>query len=96
MKFFVEFQLKPGNKKKAMGTFELRGPNRNPGVSLQGAWIGKNEEVIFVLVESTNETLLVNAANSWGQFGDYQITPVIDLEQYEPSLQRDYPASTIT
>jgi Domain of unknown function (DUF3303) len=82
MKFFVEFQLKPGNKEKAMETFELRGPNRNPGVTLQGAWIGKNEEVIFVLVESTDETLLVNAANSCGQFGDYQITPVIDLEQY--------------
>ena len=82
MKFFVKFQLKPGNKKKLLELFELRGPNRNPGVTLKGAWIGKKEEVIYVLAESDDETLLVNAAQAWGQCGDYEITPVIDLEQY--------------
>jgi uncharacterized protein DUF3303 len=82
MKFFVEFQLKPGNKKKVMDVFELRGPNRNLGVTLQGAWIGKNEDVIYVLAESSDEALLVKAAQSWGKYGDYQITPVIALEQY--------------
>jgi Domain of unknown function (DUF3303) len=82
MKFFVEFQLKPGNKMKVLELFELRGPNRNPGVTLKGAWIGKNEEVIYVLAESEDDTLLVNAAQAWGKFGDYEITPVIDLEQY--------------
>ena len=82
MKFFVEFELKPGNKNKMIEAFELRGSNRNPGVTLRGAWIGKNEEVVFVLAESDNEDLLVKAAQSWGEYGDYKITPVIDLEQY--------------
>jgi len=82
MKFFVEFQLKPGNKQKIMEAFELRGPNRSPGVTLQGAWTAKNEEVIYVLAESADEALLVNAAQSWRKYGDYQITPVIDLDQY--------------
>src|SRR3954468_19967649 len=52
MKFFVEFQLKPGNKEKVLELFELQGPNRKPGVTFKGAWIGKNEEVIYVLAES--------------------------------------------
>ena len=82
MKFFVQFKLKPGNKQKVLELFELRGPNRNPGVTLKGAWIGKKEDVIFVLAESDDETILENAAQEWGQFGEYQITPVIDLEQY--------------
>ena len=82
MKFFVEFQLKPGNKTKIMEAFELGGPNRNPGVTLQGVWIAKNEEVIYVIAESADEALLINAAQSWGKYGDYQITPVIDLDQY--------------
>lgn len=82
MKFFVEFQLKPGNKKQMMEAFDVRGPNRNPGVALRGAWIGKNEEVIYVLAESDDEDLLVKAAQTWGKYGDYEITPVMDLEQY--------------
>ena len=82
MKFFVEFELKPGNKEKLVEAFELRGPNRNPGVTFLGAWIGKNEEVIFVLAESPNDELLAKAAQSWGQYGDYQITPVIALDEY--------------
>jgi hypothetical protein len=82
MKFFVEFQLKPGNKQKVLELFELQGPNRNPVVTLKGEWIGKNEEVIYVLAESEDETLLGNAAQAWGKFGNNEITPVIDLEQF--------------
>ncbi len=82
IKFFVEFQLNPGNKGKVLALFELRGPNRHPGVELKNAWIGKKEEVIFVLAESADETLLLNAAKAWGEFGAYKITPVIDLDQY--------------
>jgi hypothetical protein len=82
MKFFVEFQLQPGNKRKVLELFELRGPSRNPGVALKNAWIAKNDEVIYVLAESEDETHLVNAAKAWGEFGAYKITPVIDLEQY--------------
>jgi len=51
-------------------------------VTLQGAWIAKNEEMIYVIAESEDEALLVNAAQSWGKYGDYQITPVIELDQY--------------
>jgi hypothetical protein len=82
MKFFVKCQLKPGNKKKVMEAFELRGPNRNPGVAFRGAWIGKSEEVIYVLAECANEELLRKAAQGWGDFGDYEITPVIDFDEY--------------
>jgi hypothetical protein len=82
MKFFVTCQLKPGNKKKVMEAFELRGPNRNPGVAFRGAWIGKGEEVIFVLAECANEELLHKAAEGWGDFGEYEITPVIDFDEY--------------
>jgi hypothetical protein len=82
MKFFIEFQLKPGNKKKVMELFEQQGPNRNPGVSLRGAWIGKNEEVIFVLAEAADEELLAKAGQVWRSYGDYEVTPVIDLDQY--------------
>ena len=82
MKFFVEFELKPGNKEKVMEAFELRGPNRNPGVTLLGVWIGKSEEVIYVLAESPHDELLAKAAQTWGRFGDYQITPVIALDEY--------------
>lgn len=35
-----------------------------------------------MLAESEDETLLVNTAQAWGMFGDHEITPVIDLEQY--------------
>jgi hypothetical protein len=34
------------------------------------------------LLQSESEALLVTAAQEWQKFGDCQITPVIDLEQY--------------
>jgi len=82
MKFFVQLKLKPGTKEKVLEAFELRGPNRNPGVTLLGAWIGKNDDVIFVLVESTDEAHLLDAAKSWSAFGDYKITPVMAYDEY--------------
>jgi hypothetical protein len=82
MKFMVEFSIKPGNKDKAIQAFEQRGPNRSPGVTYRGAWIGKNSEVVFVLVESADESLVTSAAKSWTESGQFRVTQVIDLEQF--------------
>ena len=82
MKFLVQFHPKHNGKQKLLEAFEVRGPNKNPGVTLKVAWIAKNEETVFALVESDDEKLVVDAARSWTTSGDYQITPVIDWEQY--------------
>ena len=82
MKFMVEFPVRPGNKNKALEAFEQRGPNRSPGVTFQGAWIGKNSDVVFALVESAEESLVAIAAKSWTETGNFRITPVIDLERF--------------
>jgi Protein of unknown function (DUF3303) len=82
MKYMVEFSVKSGNKNKAVQAFEQRGPNRNPGVTFRGAWIGKNSDVVFVLVESADESLVTSAAKSWAELGDFRITQVIDVEQF--------------
>jgi hypothetical protein len=82
MKYIVEFRVKPGNKNSAFELFEQRGPSRNPGVIFRGAWIAKREDVIFVLAESNDETLVTQAAKSWSASGDFRLTEVIDVEQY--------------
>jgi gamma-glutamyl-gamma-aminobutyrate hydrolase PuuD len=82
MKFMVEFRVNAGSKNKVVEAFEQRGPNRNPGVTFHGAWIGKNSDVVFALVESADESLVTSAAKSWTEFDDYRITPVIDVEQF--------------
>lgn len=82
MKFFVEFQIKDGDKNKAAAAFEQRGPNRNPGVAFKGAWIARNDDVAFVLVESADEALVAAAAQSWSEIGDSRITQVTDIEQF--------------
>jgi hypothetical protein len=82
MKFMVQFRLKPGSKNKAVACFESRGPNRNPGVTFRGAWVGKDSDVVFVLVESEDESLLTSAAQSWSEFGTHQATAVLDIQQY--------------
>ncbi len=82
MKFFVQFKSKPDTKERALEAFEIRGPNRNPGVTFLGAWIGRNEDVIFVLAESIDEAHLVDAAKSWNKYGDYKITPVVAYDEY--------------
>ena len=82
MKFMVECVLKAGLKSQAMQAFEQRGPNRSPGVTYRGAWVGLHSDVVFVLVESAEESLVSADARSWSQIDDYRITPVIDLEHF--------------
>ena len=82
MKSMVVFHLKSGSKEQALALFEERGPNRLPGVSLQGAWIGIHSDVVFVLVESPTETAVAQAAEAWKGHGEFTIHPVIDVEQY--------------
>jgi Domain of unknown function (DUF3303) len=81
MKFMVQFRLKPGGKNKALEAFELRGPNRNPGVALRDAWFGTESDVVFVLIESDELPLVEKAGQSWAEFGSFQILPVIDIQQ---------------
>jgi len=82
MRFMIEFSIKSGNKNKAVQAFEQRGPNRSPGVTFHGAWIGKDSDKAFVLVDAADESLVTGAVRSWSELGDYRITPVIDVEQY--------------
>jgi len=82
MKFMVECVLKAGLKSQAVQAFEQRGPNRSPGVTFRGAWVGLHSDVVFVLVESADESLVSAAAKSWAQIDDFRITPVVDLEQF--------------
>ena len=82
MKFMVEFTVQPGGKNKAVEAFEQRGPNRNPGVTYRGAWIGAHSDVAYVLVESFDEALVASAAKSWSQTGNFRLTQVIDAEQF--------------
>jgi len=82
MKFLVEFHLKPGSMKKAVELFEQVGPNRNPGVAFRGAWVGTHTEIAFVLIESDDENLVTRAAQSWSEHGDFEIHPVLDIENF--------------
>ena len=86
MKFMVEFRIKPGGKNSAIEAFELRGPNRIPGVTFRGAWVGANTDVVFALVEGADEALVSQAAQFWTEQpwaqGEHRITPVIDIEQF--------------
>jgi hypothetical protein len=82
MKFIVQFQLKPGSKQAVVETFERVGPNRNPGVSFRGAWIGSRTDLAFVLVESDDEGLVAKVSEAWREFGEPTIHPVIDVEQF--------------
>src|SRR5436309_3026979 len=79
MKFMVEFRFKPGGKNEVLEAFELRGPNRNPGVAFRGAWVGTQSDVAFVLVESGDQSLVEKTAQSWTEHGEFRITPVIDV-----------------
>lgn len=82
MKFLVEFRLKPGERDAIFQAFEQRGPNRNPGVRFEGAWIARNSEIAFALVEGLDEAHVAKAAESWSQFGQSTIHSVIDVQQY--------------
>jgi hypothetical protein len=78
----VEFRLKPDSRNKAVEAFEMRGPNRNPGVTFEGAWIGHHSDVAFVLVKSEDEAHVARVAELWSEFGQPQIHQVIDVQQY--------------
>jgi hypothetical protein len=82
MKFMVELVLKPGSTYRAMDAFELRGPNRNPGVVFRGAWVGIRSELVFALVESEDEALVREASRAWADVGEYKINPVVEIEQF--------------
>jgi hypothetical protein len=82
MRFMVEFRLKPGMKDQAVEYFEVRGPSRNPGVTLLGAWIGKDADVVFVLIEGANESQVEAAGQAWSEFGSFERFSVVDVEQY--------------
>jgi hypothetical protein len=81
MKYMVEFQLKPGRKNEAVALFEAQGPNRNPGVTFRGAWVGAEADVAYVLAEGA-EAQVIAVARSWSEHGEYRLTPVIDVEQF--------------
>lgn len=82
MKFMLEYHLKPGAKRAVIEAFDLRGPNRTAGVSFQGAWIGTESDVIYVLGESADKALLEEACRPWREHGDFEIVPVIDIENF--------------
>ena len=82
MKYMVEFRLQPGSKNKAIEFFEMRGPNRTPDVTFGGAWVGKDSDVVFVLVESSDEAHVAAAGQVWNEFGTYRVYPVLDIQQY--------------
>lgn len=81
MKYIIHFRLKPDRKNQLLETFEARGPNRNAGVTFRSAWIGRNADVVFVLAEGETEAALAQAAKTWEEFGTFEITPVIDVDQ---------------
>jgi hypothetical protein len=82
MRFIVEFRIKPGMKNQAVEAFEQRGPNRNPGVTFEGAWVGNHSDVAFVLVDSEDAAHVAKVAEAWNGFGEAQIHSVIDIQQF--------------
>lgn len=82
MKFIACFQLKPGVKNQMADAFESRGPNRAPGVTFRGAWIGASEDVLFVLAEADDQAAIDAAGQNWRAFGDYELHRVIDVESF--------------
>jgi hypothetical protein len=82
MKYIVELRLKAGSTYRAIEAFEQRGPNRSAGVSFRGAWVGTRSEVIFALVESDEESLVRDASAAWADVGEFNINPVVEIEQF--------------
>lgn len=82
MKYLVEVQLRPGTKNQAVEVFEQRGPNRNPNIKFEKAWLGSRSDVAFVVVESSDEAHVTDACCGWSAFGETKIHPVTDIEQY--------------
>lgn len=82
MKYMIEFRVKPGQRDPALNRFEEFGPNRIPGVAFRGAWVGARSDIVYALVESDDETLVSQAAQSWNAYADSTVNAVIDIEEY--------------
>lgn len=82
MTYLVEFQIKPNSKNQILDKFDLRGPNRVPGVKFQNAWIATKQDVIYVVGEAEDLPSLQTACDAWNEFGSYTITEVVDIERY--------------
>lgn len=82
MKYMVTIRLQPGTKQAVMESFEQIGPNRNPGVTYRGAWVGAQADVVYVLVESDDAALVDRAIQNWNPPGELETHPVIDVDQY--------------
>jgi hypothetical protein len=82
LKFMVEFRNQPGMKNPIVDAFTLRGPNRNPGVEFKDAWLGKQDDLIFILCESDEQSLVENACRTWSEYGEFRIFPVVEIQDY--------------
>ena len=82
MKFIVQCRLNPGMKNQAVEYFEQRGPNRNPGVTFLGAWVGKDTDAAFVLLEAASGDQVRAGGQAWSEFGAFELFPVLDIQQY--------------
>jgi hypothetical protein len=82
MKFIAQFRLNPGIKNQAVEYFESRGPNRNPGVTFLGAWVGKDTDTAFVLLEAASAEQVQAAGQAWSEFGTFELFPVLDVQQF--------------
>jgi len=82
MKYLLKMRLKPGSLDQAIEAFEQRGPSRNPGVIFRQGWIDTRSQIAFVIIESSDQSLVEKAALSWAEFGESEIHPVIDIDQY--------------
>lgn len=82
MKFMVEFRLKPMSKYKVLDVFELRGPNRTPGVTFRSAWMGAKTDLAYVLMEAPEAGPIEQAVQHWAEYGESTITPVVDVDQF--------------
>jgi hypothetical protein len=51
-------------------------------VSLRQAWVATNADLVFVLVEGTDEAHVAAAAQSWSQHSQSQIYRVVDVDQF--------------
>ena len=79
MKFMVSSGSSRAARTRLIEAFELRGPNRNPGVTFRKALDRQPIGGDFRTRRKRGRSSSSNRrCQSWAQFGEYQITPVID------------------
>lgn len=79
MMFIVDFQQQAGARNKALEAFERQGPNRNSGVKFEAAWIGRDSDVAFALVDAADEAQVATAADTWSELSSAKIHAVVDV-----------------